>query len=231
MEEESERLVGEMAQTIGPSVWWGIVDACIRHGFVDLDELTDAEVIDAALLGFMDQTDSTAATVDGEVQWSDDDVHIVVDHLDALLQKAAEAMQANEHWFAILFYATWLEHWVNQVLMSLCVRSGVPEGVAVALVRSCSFNLKLKDVWKSLGAEPIEREYLRIMNDLMEFRNGFVHYKWQARTFSDKDAYDRRVEEVAVSAQGLVPILGDLEDQLLFSGRRKALRARLGLTE
>jgi hypothetical protein len=41
-------------------------------------------------------------------------------------------MHADEHWFAILFYATWLEHWVNNVLMSLSVRSGIPDDVAVA---------------------------------------------------------------------------------------------------
>ncbi|MBP8537135.1 hypothetical protein [Streptomyces sp. MK37H] len=194
-------------------------------------KLTDEEAINTALLDFLRYTDAQVATIEGQTAWSDDDVHVVTDHCDDLPKKAVCAMHADEHWFAILFYATWLEHWVNNVLMSLSVRSGVPEGAAVALVRSCSFHVKIKDVWTSLKAAPLGKAHIRMMTDLMEFRNGFVHYKWQSRSISDKDAYDQRVKEVAVSAQNLVTILEELEDQLLFSGRRKALRAQLGLNE
>ncbi|MET7715251.1 hypothetical protein [Streptomyces sp. NPDC005407] len=228
MEEKSAPFFDESSKG---GILWGIVDQYVRRGLVDLEELTDDEVVSTVLLDFLNETDANAATVEGEATWSDDDVHVVTDHRDDLLKKATDAMRADEHWFAILFYATWLEHWVNDILMSLSVRSGVPEGVAVALVRSCSFNLKIKDVWTSLGATPIEKAHMRTMTDLMEFRNGFVHYKWQPRSISDKDAYDQRVEEVAVSAQSIVTTLENLEDQLLFSGRRNALRAQLGLTE
>ncbi|WP_275558853.1 hypothetical protein [Streptomyces sp. 5-6(2022)] len=228
MDEESAPFVDESLKS---EIFWGIVDQYVRRGLVDLEELTDEEVVNTALLDFLRYTDAKVATIEGQTTWSDDDVHVVTDHCDDLLKKAVCAMRADEHWFAILFYATWLEHWVNNVLMSLSVRSGVSEGVAVALVRSCSFHVKIKDVWTSLGAAPLEKSHIRTMADLMEFRNGFVHYKWQSRSISDKDAYDQRVEEVAVSAQNLVATLEKLEDQLLFSGRRKALRAQLGLSE
>ncbi|MFE2483283.1 hypothetical protein ACFXGR_08420 [Streptomyces mirabilis] len=228
MEEESTPSLDESLRN---RILWGVVDQYVRRGLVDLEELTDDEVINTALLDYLNETDAISEMIDGEAIWSDDGVYIVTDHCDDLLRRASEAMRTEDRWFAILFYATWLEHWVNNILMSLSVRSGVPEGVAIALVRSCSFNLKIKDVWTSLGAAPIEKASMRTMTDLMEFRNGFVHYKWQSRSITDSDAYDRRVEEVAVNAQGLVTTLENLEDELLFSGRRKALRAHLGLTE
>ncbi|MFI0788630.1 hypothetical protein ACH4Q6_23900 [Streptomyces lydicus] len=212
-------------------VLWGVIDQYVRRGFVDLETLTDQEVIDTALRDFLDEGDANSAIVDGKPAWSDDDIYVVTDHCGDLIEKAEKAVLANEHWFAILFYATWLEHWVNNVLISLSVRSGVPEGVAVALVRSCSFNLKLKDIWTSLGATPIEKVHMRAMTELMEFRNGFVHYKWQSRSIAEKAAYDQRVEEVAKSGQALVTTLEDLEDQLLFSGRLKSLRSQLGLVD
>ncbi|MFF2641061.1 hypothetical protein ACFVUB_14570 [Streptomyces niveus] len=228
MEEKSAPFSDELLRG---RILWGVVDQYVRRGLVDLAELSDDEVVGTALFDFLNEVDANAATVDGEVKWSDEDIHVVTDHCGDLLKKATAAMRADEHWFAILFYATWLEHWVNNILMSLSVRSGTPEGVAVALVRSCGFNLKIKDVWTSLGAAPIDKAQIRIMTDLMEFRNSFVHYKWQSRSVSDEGTYDQRVEEVAKTAQSLVTTLGNLEDQLLFSGRRKALRAQLGLTE
>ncbi|WP_369187244.1 hypothetical protein [Streptomyces sp. R08] len=228
MDKESAPSVDESLKS---GILWGIVDQYVRHGLIDLEILTDEEVVNTALLDFLRYTDAKVAAIESQTTWSDDDVHVVTDHCDDLLKKAVGAMHADEHWFAILFYATWLEHWVNNVLMNLSVRSGAPEGVAVALVRSCSFHVKIKDVWTSLGATPLEKSQIHVMTDLMEFRNGFVHYKWQSRSVSDKEAYDRRVEEVAVSAQNLVTTLEKLEDQLLFSGRRKALRAQLGLNE
>ncbi|WP_225799686.1 hypothetical protein [Streptomyces sp. NK15101] len=228
MEEESARLFDEL---LGMGILWGVVDQYVRHGLVNLEELTDREVVSTVLREFMEEADSGAAIVEGRVTWSDDDIHVVTDHSIDLLERAAEAVGAEEYWFAILFYATWLEHWANNVLMSLSVRSGVPAGVAVALVRSCSFNLKMKDVWASLGAAPIEKVHMRAMTDLMEFRNGFVHYKWQPQSISSMDAYDRRVEEVAKTAQKLVIVLEGLEDELIFLGRRAALRVQCGLVE
>ncbi|WP_371598550.1 hypothetical protein [Streptomyces sp. NBC_00564] len=227
MEESFESLFEEF----GSRILWGIVDQCVRRGLVDVEGLSDSEVVGTALLDFLKETDANAAIVDGEVAWSDDDVHVLIDHSEGLLGKASEAMRAEEYWFAILFYATWMEHWVNNILMSLSVRSGIPEGVAVTLMRSCGFNLKIKDVWASLGATPIAKAHMRTMTDLMEFRNGFVHYKWQSRSMTDESARDQRVKEVAQSAQNLVTALESLEDQIIFFGRRNALRAQLGLTE
>ncbi|WP_406352831.1 hypothetical protein [Streptomyces sp. NBC_00658] len=227
MDEDFESLLEEL----GSQLVWGIVDQFVRRGLVDIEGVSDSEVVGTVVRRFLKETDAKSAIVDGEVAWSDDDVHILIDYSGDILRKATEAMGAEEYWFAILFYATWMEHWVNNILMSLSVRSGVPEGVAVALMRSCGFNLKIKDVWTSLGAAPIAKAHMRTMTDLLEFRNGFVHYKWKPRSMTDDRAHDQRVKEVAQSARNLVAVLEGLEDQILFFGRRNALRAEIGLTE
>ncbi|WP_433857393.1 hypothetical protein [Streptomyces kronopolitis] len=218
-------------ESLGKRLSWGVVDRSVSSGAIDISEMTDEEVVSAALFGFLNDTEPVDSANERDSDPSDSEVLVVTDHSDGLLRKANEAVGSEEYWFAILFYATWIEHWINNILISLSCRSNVPAGVAVALVRSCGFNLKMKDVWTSLGAEPLEKEIMRTMAELMELRNGFVHYKWQARISSEKERQDQRVKEVALEGQKLIKILEEIEDQVLFLGRRKSLRAQLGLSE
>lgn len=215
----------------GRRLAWGVVDRCIANGQIDIEGMTDEEVVNTILSDFLNESEPDDSASEPTISSSGDDIYMVTDHSEGLLRKGTEAMDSEEYWFAILFYATWVEHWINNILISLSRRSNVPEGVAVALVRSCGFNLKMKDVWTSLGATPIEKDVMRSMTELMELRNGFVHYKWQARIISDKELQDQRVKDVAVEGQKLITILQEIENQVLFFGRRKSLRAQLGLLD
>ncbi|MFF2203769.1 hypothetical protein [Streptomyces sp. NPDC058145] len=218
-----------LIESVSRRLAWGVVDRAISGGLVNLAEMTDEEVVSTALFGFLNQREPGDSAPEANDKSASDEVHVVTDHSEDLLRKASEALECEEYWFAILFYATWVEHWINNILIGLSCRSNIPEGVAVALIRSCSFNLKMKDVWTSLGAAPIEKDVMRTMTELMELRNGFVHYKWQARIHADKERQDQRVKEVALEGQKLITILQEVEDQVLFLGRRKSLRAQLGL--
>ncbi|MEV7125933.1 hypothetical protein [Streptomyces sp. NPDC093260] len=213
---------------VGKRLAWGVVDRCINSGAIDIEGMTDEEVVSAALFGILNEPKSRDSANERE-DAPDDEFYWVTDYSGDLLLKATEAMDAEEYWFSILFYATWVEHWINNILISLSRRSNVPEGVAMALVRSCSFHLKVKDVWTSLGATPIEKDIIRTMTDLMELRNGFVHYKWQTRMASSQEHEDQRLKQVAFEGQKLIAALQKIEDQVLFLGRRKSLRAQLGL--
>ena len=218
-------------ESVGRRLAWGVVDRCITSGQIEIEGMTYEEVVNTILFDFLNSPDTDDSASERGSSSSDDEIYVVTDHSEDLLHTAIEAMGSEEYWFAILFYATWVEHWINNILISLSRRSNVPEGVALALVRSCGFNLKMKDVWTSFGATLIEKDVMRTMTELMELRNGFVHYKWQARMSSDKERQDQRVKEVALEGQKLITILQEIENQVLFLGRRKSLRAQLGLSD
>jgi hypothetical protein len=88
MDEESAPFVDESLKS---RIFWGIVDQYVRRGLVDLEELTDEEVINTALLDFLRYTDAQVATIEGQTTWSDDDVHVVTDHCDDLLKRLYHA--------------------------------------------------------------------------------------------------------------------------------------------
>lgn len=218
-------------ESVGRRLAWGVIDRHIASGQIDIEGMTDEEVVSTILFDFLNEPEPDDSASGKETESPDDELYWVTDHSDELRRKATEAMGAEEYWFAILFYATWVEHWMNNILISLSRRSNVPEGVAVALIRSCGFNLKMKDVWTSLGAAPFEKEVMRTITELMELRNGFVHYKWQPRISSDKNRQDQRVKEVASEGRKLITALQEIENQVLFLGRRESLRALLGFSD
>ncbi|MFD5254046.1 hypothetical protein ACFWM5_14575 [Streptomyces bobili] len=218
-------------ESLAKQLAWGVVDRYISNGVLNIEGMTDEEVVSAVLFDFLNEKDPQDSADERESKSSDGEIYMVTDHSDDLLRKATEAIGSEEYWFAILFYATWVEHWINNILISLSRRANVPEGLAVALVRSCGFNLKMKDVWTSLGAAPIEKDVMRTITEIMELRNGFVHYKWQARISSEEELQGQRVKEVAFEGQKLITVLQEIESKVLFLGRRKSLRAEIGLSD
>lgn len=198
------------------------VEAVISQGGVDISELDDEQAIRAALREYV------KSLPEGETGiFDDDDRFFVADHSEDLLREADTFNQKGEYDFAILFYATWIEHWINEMTTKLSARARMPKEISVVLARSCSLNLKLKDLWNSFGVQPLAREVVRDMNVVMEWRNSFVHYKWKAQSASEYYSYQRRSSDVARIGKDLSITLTSIGDDILFLGRREAIKQKV----
>jgi hypothetical protein len=80
---------------------------------------------------------------------------------------------------ALLFHATTAEHWLNEIVITLCRRRGLRSEEASQLIRDIPFRAKSTWLLRLLGAVAIKPVHLKKLDRLMQLRNGFVHFKWK----------------------------------------------------
>jgi hypothetical protein len=149
------------------------------------------------------------------------DVVLITSHQNGLLEQARSYRQKNKSEYACLFYATWLEHWVNLLLVRS--RSGLNSAERQQMLRELSFRAKFSWMLSALGYPRIPASHLNRVARISEGRNAFVHYKWQGKPMERDDADEARMSKELQGIEGTIRYLVRFEDRHLLKGSRKIL--------
>ncbi|WRZ90595.1 hypothetical protein OHB54_16855 [Streptomyces sp. NBC_01007] len=209
------------------TVTWNAIENAVLIDGLDINGLSDDEVLQQAFSLHLAQTEED--NVDGEAVGDETEkvkeIGWVTNHEPDLRRQGDEFITEGKHSFATLFYATWVEHWVNRIILYRAIGEGTHLELATALIRSSRMELKLGRIWTSLGMPKFPKELARQITQVMESRNAFVHYKWPSEDEGTRDASIKRLETEARKAQETVAALIDFEDSVFYDGRSKSLRA------
>lgn len=110
---------------------------------------------------------------------------IVIDHTDVLLRLARQFQRNGEPNVACVFYALWVEHKLNMWLASLARARRWVEGDVEAMIRDTQHRAKVTWLLRSFGAPEVLKRHRDAIQQVMDRRNGFVHYKWRKHKKSD----------------------------------------------
>ena len=184
-----------------------LAESLVRSGEVDasLDPVLLQEEVARKMTEFVGQ----------EVEWT-----VQVDYKQSLLEEARRFATLGKLNFAIMFYATWLEHWANSMIIWSAQRRGLTEAESVRIVRESSFPSKFSTMWRLCIESPLDQETVATVSNLASERNAFVHYKWRSEP---ADADSPKIRQVALVAQAEETIarLEALENELIFGGNRE----------
>lgn len=147
-----------------------------------------------------------------------------VDYKDTLLMEARRwTKDRHNHVMGVMFYAIWIEHWLNHCIATLAKKRHVPSADVLALIRE-SIDAKRTWILPLLGAGRLPPSQSATIKRIAEKRNEFVHYKWTTKPF--ESAFDDPdVPDIAASAERLVAYLRRYENRELFGGWRGTLRS------
>ncbi|MFD7505280.1 hypothetical protein [Streptomyces sp. NPDC059850] len=219
------------------AIAWSAVQNAVMFGEIDVAELSNKEVVMAAIArtlyylkgdeedytqedeerGAGEDTSESSNDTQQDILWSSS-------HEPDLKAQADDFLNRDKSEFATLFYATWIEHWINRIILLRLAGERVHENIAASLVRTSKIELKMGKIWTSLGMPTIEKELLRRVTRVMESRNGFVHYKWP---HDEESAHTDRINRGRVQAQeakSTVEALMQLEDDVFYDGRTAAIK-------
>ena len=93
------------------------------------------------------------------------------------------------------------------------------------MIRHFNIPTKLASTWQLAGLPEIPSDRLKLLNQAIELRNAFVHYKWPA--FSHQDASDHKshVELIAGQMADLVVYFQRLDNDTFWNGREDQIIA------
>ena len=130
---------------------------------------------------------------------------------------------------AVLLYATWMEHWINSLIVIACMRKRVPSEQVTELLRETSFRGKTTWLISILDKPAIAPSHRNRMLQVLDLRNAFVHYKWRGLS---EEALEQQEKAIAISLERLpatVKYLNQYERKHLYHGSKRKVRAAVRL--
>jgi len=170
-----------------------------RRGSFSLDHPSD----DALVAAFMGHFRAQHQYADAE------EVKIVLDYSRDLRAQARELTAAGQLVSPIILYATWVEHWLNGILLTRSLARKVPYEQAQSLLREASARAKYSWIWTLLDLPPLSREDVLRLQRLSDTRNQYVHYKWPFQPREAVEMPDARLQAILEEAE---PLCGRLVD-------------------
>jgi hypothetical protein len=145
-----------------------------------------------------------------------------IDYKVRLINEAQRYEASGDVELALMFYATWFEHWLNHMYIEREPMVVLDREQIIRLIRETNLPSKTGHIWQLLFGEELPDDIIQTILKVAEARNAFVHYKWTPH--GDEDAGERReLHDLAQRAAAIVTQLDKIEDRLLFGGSRVRL--------
>ena len=106
-------------------------------------------------------------------------------HEESLLAEARRYVVEDRPEFALMMFATWIEHRLNWLLMDAAQRQGLTLRQAAQVVRDANMPQKTGTTWLLLLGSPFDAKTEKDIGKVATARNNFVHYKWPVGHLND----------------------------------------------
>jgi hypothetical protein len=144
----------------------------------------------------------------------------VYDHRDSLLDRASSAASEGQLEIAVVLYMTWIEHFVNGLLLLSLERQGISLESCKVLIRELRLAAKLTALWEIARLPELSATHLKLIDRAASLRNAFVHYKWPSVSKQEEDHRRDELGEIVAQIGSLAQTFHEIENQALWSGRR-----------
>lgn len=136
-------------------------------------------------------------------------LQFTIDHRSKLLRTARQFAKNNEMHLAILVAATWIEHWINGLILQRTDQMKISVKHRNEMLRTVSLAGKYTWLLAILGSKPIAPSHVQHIRQLAEERNAFVHYKWIREDIdeSSSEAEKKRMVHIFVAFEKTVKYL------------------------
>lgn len=166
----------------------GFVVSAINSGKLNSQELNESNIIDILenlIKGY---------------KKNNIDFTICIDHTEMILNEAKNYKKNGNNELACLLYTTWIEHWINDVIIYGANRKNLTGKDIQSIIRTLNNDAKFSWLLPILDLPRLSEKYRKNIIKLIEKRNHFVHYKWKGLSETeDKDLkleYDVLINDI-----------------------------------
>lgn len=194
--------LNEKDREYGPIIIRKVVTTLVKYGLLNINDMDRSDVLGETLKLIEDM-----------------DFKFVLDYKDNILEHARKFCMNNEIELSYLLYATWFEHWINEIISILAGRKDLNDKEIYEIIRNISIRGKYTWLLKLFEFEEIDEEHLKLIFKLIELRNGFVHYKWNEKNDDLKDKEAIVMENIEETVEYLM----DIENKYIYNNSKEKL--------
>lgn len=145
-----------------------------------------------------------------------------------LLTRARTFKRGRNSHEAILYYATWFEHWINGVLLRGI--GSLREREANQMIRDVSLRGKYSWLLALTHGKRLPERHVKAILQICDLRNEFVHYKFKIADVDSREE-EERLRSAHGAAEKAVRYLQEFEERHFFKGPARSLLRKLRNTK
>lgn len=142
----------------------GLTKSLYASGVFDDEDIKDRKSLASAVRRVLDN-----GGIDG----------MTIDHTSSLLTVARKYKKNNEFNYARIFYATYFEHQINDLIHLYCLKKGINNKTQSTIIQSVNIWGKFTWLIALMEYPTFNKGHLNTIKLLADSRNSFVHYKWK----------------------------------------------------
>lgn len=218
-ESEGRSSAGDEEDSLAADIIGAIFETWIEHGTLSVDDRPAEEIVNE----FRERVLEWLS--EGPDDSEPFEIGVIRDHRSTLLQSADDRFDSGEPEVAVVLWATWIEHHVNDVLLRTMWSLDVGEKSRNETIKTLNLKFKLTALWEILGLPEIDSETLASISEISSYRNSFVHYKWRPVSSASMDPHsdDAKFEDLRARARSVVEKFEALDNELSWKGRKDEL--------
>lgn len=155
----------------------------------------------------------------------------ILDYRQHILERATAFAHSGDLEDSILYYATWFEHWINDLLTSVARRQQMDEAAIGQMIRSTNLEGKFTWLVTAFGLPAIDTALVTDIGAVASIRNSYIHYKFAGQDPDQPPTRQEKLRDAIEKAERAVPILLAYEERHLIGAARQVLLACWGLEE
>ena len=199
----------EFEQALVIEVIRTVIESAVRYGDIQLEGRTDEE-IKKDIHEYIRARLAEPNTFASPVQY---------DYQSDLINEARRYEGMGDFNLALMFYATWFEHWLNGMFVAREPMVALEREEIIRLIRETDLASKTGHIWQLLFGEKLPGDVVQTILKVAEARNAFVHYTWTPYlSEAEERAEKRELHNLAQRAAAAVTQLSAIEDKIAFAG-------------
>lgn len=155
------------------------------------------------------------------------DFELSIDFTKGLLINARYFLNNSDYHSAIVFYALWIEHWFNNIVLIALKRKNISFTYYQEIIRYTKIKNKYTWLWQLLQLKPLNNSHLKIIEKVFEKRNSFIHYKWKAYNNIEIKKLINELEDFnkfTLTIDKTINYLKNYENKNIYCRKKKALK-------
>jgi hypothetical protein len=209
MSESSEFDPSEFEKALVIEVIRTVIESAVRYGDIQLEGRTD-EAIKKDIHEYIRARLAEPNIFGSPAQY---------DYQSELINEAGRDERMGDFNLALMFYATWFEHWLNGMFVAREPMVALEREEIIRLIRETDLASKTGHIWQLLFGEKLPGDVVQTILKVAEARNAFVHYSWAPYLSEAEESSERReLQNLARRAAAAVTQLSAIEDKIAFAG-------------
>ncbi len=105
--------------------------------------------------------------------------------LGTILTEAKKYYDTEEYFLSLVLYATYIEHWFNDLINCLAITKNLDDSATEKLIKMFTNDSRLDLLWPLFDLPEIDEKVKKDIKMIFDTRNYFIHYKWKPK--NDKE--------------------------------------------